>query len=101
VVGLPVHGAVGEALAVVGDEVVLRLTLLDLCRTDVALFQPDFPHFGFTKQSLMNGCYQPEGATPLKFADGDEVVKRPTGKRTSALARFWPRAAIDDKAELR
>lgn len=22
----------------------------------VALFQPDFPHFGLTKQSLMNGC---------------------------------------------
>lgn len=59
------HGAVDEALAVVGDEVVLRLTLLELSGTGVALFQPDFPHFGLTKQSLMNGCYQSIAAVQI------------------------------------
>lgn len=68
------HGGVDEALAVVGDEVVLCLTLLEIRGTGVALFQPAL-HCGLTKQSFMNGCYQPDGDTrftPSGAADGCE-----------------------------
>ena len=41
----------------------------------------------------------PEGATPRKFAHGAKIIKIPAGKRTSVLDSWWPRAAIDDKAE--
>jgi hypothetical protein len=42
----------------------------------VALVQPDFPDFGLTKQSLMNGRYQPEASIQPNFPDD----------------RFWPKA---------
>lgn len=46
----------------------------------------------------MGDRYEREGATPRKFTHGAKIIKRPAGKRTSALDRFWPRAAIDDSA---
>lgn len=46
----------------------------------------------------MDDCGQSEGATPQKFTGSAKVFKRPAGKRTSALARFWPRASIDDNS---
>jgi hypothetical protein len=61
-----VHGAVDdEALAVVRDEVVLRLTLLEL--SGHGRFQPDF---GLTKQSVLNGCYQSGADTRLAESNG-------------------------------
>jgi len=69
-----VHGGVDEALAVVGDEVVLCLTLLEIRGTGGALFQPAL-HCGLTKQSFMNGCYQPEAAA-LKVSSAAIAVIR-------------------------
>lgn len=44
-------------------------------------FQPDFPYFGLTRQSLMNGCYYPPQpdieVCELTFCFGSDSVTCP------------------------
>ena len=56
----------------------------------------DLCQFWVWSSQIENCCYrnQPEGATPLKFAESVGFVNRPGGKRSSVWGRFSPYPAV-------